>query len=355
LGIIAAMYDYLIIGQGLAGSLLAWELSQRGKTVCVVDNGHLHSSSRVAAGLINPVTGLRLVKSPHTEAWLQVAGEAYAAMERGFGRILRHQLPMWRLFTDKRQQQAWEERLADPAYADYLGPELAPERARPYLASHGFGQVSHTGWLDTKALLGEMRAWLEGQGAYLQTELDYSAIRLGEELVSWGDHSARRLVFCEGWRGVDNPWFGHLPLTPVKGEILTLKHGGKLPEVIANFGKWLLPVAADRFKLGATYDWEHRDQEVTEQAREHLLAALTDILEIPLATELLDHEAGLRPNTRDRLPLIGAHPEHPRLWVFNGFGSKGSLMIPYYAHHLAEHLEAGVPLDPHCHIGRWDG
>jgi glycine/D-amino acid oxidase-like deaminating enzyme len=114
-------------------------------------------------------------------------------------------------------------------------------------------------------------------------------------------------------------------------------------------------VAADRFKLGATYDWESRDQETTVAARDHLLAALEQVLETPLATELLDHEAGLRPNTRDRLPLIGPHPEHPELWIFNGFGSKGSLMIPWYARHLAEHLVTGSDLAPHCHIGRWHG
>jgi len=347
------MLDFLILGQGLAGSLLAWELIHQGHKVCVLDNGHLHASSRVAAGLINPVTGLRLVKSPHTEAWLAAAEQAYTALEQGLGLTLRHRLPMWRLFTVPRQAEAWRERLADPAYADYLGAPQPPEGARPYRAESGFGVVGHTGYLDTKALLLGMRDWLQGQGAYVEGEFSYADLELSEAGVRWGSHAARRLVFCEGWRGVDNPWFGHLPLTPVKGEILTLRHDGRLPEAIANFGKWLLPIAPDRFKLGATYDWEHRDLEATGQARDHLLTALQAILERPLATELLEQEAGLRPNTRDRLPLIGAHPDHPPLWVFNGFGSKGSLMIPYYARHLASHLHDGRPIDPHCHIRRW--
>jgi glycine/D-amino acid oxidase-like deaminating enzyme len=233
------MYDYLIMGQGLAGSLLAWELSRRGRKVCVIDNGHRHASSWVAAGLINPVTGLRMVKSPHTEAWLQAAGETYAELEQVFGLTLRHHLPMWRLFTREKQREAWQERLADPAYADYLGPVQTAEQAGPYQARHGFGVVNHTGNIDTKALLSEIRTWLQGQGAYVEKEVDYAEIRLEEGSVRWGELSAPRLIFCEGWRGVDNPWFGHLPLTPVKGEILTLQHAGELPEVIANFGKWL--------------------------------------------------------------------------------------------------------------------
>lgn len=349
------MYDYLIMGQGLAGSLLAWELIHRGQKVCVLDNGHLHASSRVAAGLINPVTGLRMVKSPYTEAWLEAAQQSYTALEQGLGLSLRYHLPMWRLFTEPRQADSWRERLDDPAYADYLGPWQSPEAARPYRPTHGFGVVQHTGYLDTKALLAAVRVWLQGQGAYVEGEFVHAELEFSEQGVSWAGQAARQLIFCEGWRGVDNPWFGQLPLTPVKGEILTLQYSGELPGAIANFGKWLLPIAEDRFKLGSTYDWEHRDQQPTEHARQHLLAALDDILEAPLSSELLDHEAGLRPNTRDRLPLIGAHPDHPQLWVFNGFGSKGSLMIPYYARQLAEHLITGKQLESHCHIGRWGG
>lgn len=349
------MLDYLIIGQGLAGSLLAWELIRRGLNVAVMDNGHRDASSRVAAGLINPVTGLRLVKSPHTEVWLRVATETYADLEAAFGRRIYHPLPMWRLFTQAKQQQAWRERLTEAAYGDYLGEIQSPERALPYRAERGFAEVRHTAYIDTKALLEGARRWLQAREALLASEVDYAQIRPGAESVRYEGLVARRLVFCEGWRGVDNPWFGYLPLSPVKGEILTLQHQGRLPPVIANFGKWLLPLARDRFKLGASYDWRHRDQRPTEQARVHLMEALETALHSSLETELLAHEAGLRPNTRDRLPLLGAHPSHPRLWIFNGFGSKGAMMIPYYARHLAEHLDGDLPLAAHCDIGRWHG
>ena len=348
------MYEYLIMGQGLAGSLLAWELIRRGRKVCVIDNGHRHASSWVAAGLINPVTGLRMVKSPHTEAWLQAAGETYAGLEQAFGILLRHDRPMWRLFTQQRQRDAWQERLADPDYADYLGPVRPPADAYPYEALHGFGVVNHTGHLDTKSLLGRMKAWLQAQNAYVEQEIAYQAIETQGGTVGWGSLEAKRMIFCEGWRGVDNPWFGHLPLTPVKGEILTLQHSGQLPEAIVNFGKWLLPISPTRFKLGATYDWEHRDQDPTAQGQSHLLEALAAVMPEPPATEVVAHEVGLRPNTRDRLPLIGAHRQFPQLLVFNGFGSKGSLMIPYYARHLADHLLSGSALASHCDIARWE-
>jgi glycine/D-amino acid oxidase-like deaminating enzyme len=56
----ASQIDFLIIGQGLAGSILAYELIARGQRIMVIDNDHLGSASKVAAGIINPITGHRL-------------------------------------------------------------------------------------------------------------------------------------------------------------------------------------------------------------------------------------------------------------------------------------------------------
>src|SRR5687768_15763029 len=55
--------DCLIIGQGICGTFLSWYLEQYGKSILVIDDNHRSSSSRVAAGLINPITGRRMVKT----------------------------------------------------------------------------------------------------------------------------------------------------------------------------------------------------------------------------------------------------------------------------------------------------
>lgn len=347
------MYDTLIVGQGLAGSLLAWELSQAGETVMVIDNGHRHASSWVAAGLINPVTGMRMVKSPHTEAWLAAADSHYKGLEAYFSIRFHHQLPMWRIFTNTKQQQAWQERLREVDYRPYLSEIKDVAQITPYRSEFGVGKVSQTGYIDTKLLLTTLKDWLEQRKSYLQTDCDYSSIRVEEKGASVGELKARRLIFCEGARAVDNPWFTGLPLSPVKGEILTVEYQQTLPKVIANFGKWLLPLSERQAKLGASYDWEHRDQEPTEKAREHLLEELDRVTDSKLNVRVIEHEVGLRPNSRDRLPLIGCHPEQQTVWIFNGFGSRGSLMIPYYAQQFSRHLLTGDPLEADCDIARW--
>ena len=347
------MKDYLILGQGIAGSLLAWELIQAGKRVMVIDNGHQHASSKVAAGLINPITGMRVVKSPHTEAWLAAADSLYAQMQERLSIQIRHELPMWRIFTNPKQQQAWQERLAEADYAPYIGAPMEAGQALPYRAELGLAEITHTGYIDTKLLLTTIRGWLQQQQSYRQMECDYGQISISADGVRLGEDTARQLIFCEGYRATGNPWFTDLPLTPVKGEILTLECEQTLPQAIANFGKWVLPLGPLEFKLGATYDWQHVDQEPTEKAREHLLQELDRHTRTHLHPRVLEHEVGMRPNSRDRLPLIGAHPNEPRLWMFNGFGSRGSLMIPYYARLLRRHMLEGKPLDGDSDLARW--
>ena len=82
--------DVLILGQGLAGTLLAWECEQAGLTFRIADPGHAGAASVVAAGVVNPVTGLRLVKSWRIEALLPAAREAYRGLEAALG------VPLWR-------------------------------------------------------------------------------------------------------------------------------------------------------------------------------------------------------------------------------------------------------------------
>jgi hypothetical protein len=52
--------------------------------------------------------------------------------------------------------------------------------------------------------------------------------------------------------------------------------------------------------------------------------------------------------------LLGFHPRFPRLAIFNGLGTKGASLAPFWAHHFSRVLSAGVPLDPEVDIGRFN-
>ena len=94
--------DILIIGQGLAGTMLAWELERAGIAFEIADCGHEGAASAVAAGIINPITGRRLVKSWRYESWFPVARESYRALETALGTTLWHDMRIRRTFADER-------------------------------------------------------------------------------------------------------------------------------------------------------------------------------------------------------------------------------------------------------------
>ena len=345
-------YNNLIVGQGLAGSLLAWRLMQAGQSVMLIDNDNPCAASRVAAGLMNPVTGKRLVKDPMVESYLTAARECYAELGEQFGQDYLHEKPMLRLFDNAKFKQVWQKRKAEPGYQQFIGEELGPvECGYP---QGGFLQYQ-TAYLSVTLLLNSIRQWLIDHSSMMITEFDYRGLKLSE-LVRWHDLTADRLIFCEGARISKNPWFSSLPMQPAKGEILTGRSRNKLPQRIINGGQWLLPLVDGIFKLGATYEWPTAGKPLLEEpskdGKATLLNALHRLYPGLHDYEIISHDVGIRPNSRDKRPYLGFHPEHPRLAIFNGFGSRGSLLIPYYAQHFIDVLLNGARLAPDVDIKR---
>jgi len=345
-------YDYLIIGQGLAGSLLAWRLINAGQRVLVVDNDNPSAASRVAAGLLNPVTGKRLVKEANAEAYLVAARDCYAALSAQFGEPFLYDKPMLRLFDNDEFKQVWQKRRGDVDYQAFIGPALSS--AECGYPQGGFLQYQ-TYYLAIAQLLNTIRAWLENRSSLRIAQIDYADIQIGDT-IRWHDIRVDKLIFCEGARVLRNPWFNTLPMQPAQGEILTLQTRDPLPKWIINAGRWLLPLEQGRFKLGSTYVWPTEEkplnEKTSEQAKDLLLKNLTQLYPGLHAHELISHEVGIRPSSKDRRPLIGFHQPLENLAVFNGFGSKGSMLIPYYTQHFVKVLLNGATLDPDVDIKR---
>ncbi len=347
-------FDTLIIGQGLAGSLLAWELLERGERVLVVDDGHRSAASLAAAGLLNPVTGQRLVKTAGVDECLPLARELYRRLEGVFSRPLLVEKTMWRLFRAEREQEAWERRSVDPTYRIYLGERLMPAALQPpFVAPLGGFIQTQTGYLDTNALLEGVREYLIANGHYRHQCLDYGTILPDGEGVRYQELRCHRVIFCEGYRAQHNPWFDWLPFQPAKGEIISMEIAAPLPDAIVNAGKWLLPRGEGRYRLGATYERTQLDEQPTDAGRNELLAALPQLLDPVPDYRVTDHRAGVRPNTLDKQPFIGLHPQWPQLGIFNGFGSKGSLLIPWHVVRFVDALQGMAALPAEVDITRY--
>lgn len=347
-------YDTLIIGQGLAGSALAWQLIEAGQRVCVIDDGHRSASSMVAAGLINPLAGLRFNRRPETADWLGAAGQWYAALERRFGRRFFHPVPMLRLFRSVEQQRFHARRLADPDSNGLLGAAFGADNCPEVVSAPFGGFIQHrTGYVDLPLLLGTLRDWLRERASLIGATLAPAQIALHDRGVRALGLDAARLVFCDGARLRDNPWFDTLPLAPEKGEILNLAADDWQPRHIINGAHWLVPLADGQLRFGATHDHQEIDDRITDTGRTELLSGVQALRPSAPLPEVVLHQAGIRPGTSDRYPLIGQHPTHPALWVFNGFGARGSLLIPWYAERLCWRLMHRLSLPAEADIRRF--
>lgn len=344
----------LIIGQGLAGSLLAYQLVRQGLAVFVIDQAHRESSSMAAAGLVNPVTGKRIAKSWLLEKLYPTAISLYQELEERFKKKFFYPCQAVRLYKNEFERERIEDRRTDPGYTPWISQKDTEGTPLPIGNREGFS-IFGTGWVDIPTLLESIREWLTAQDAYSSGHFDTEELAIHNDGVFLKSEKFERIVFCEGYQAKDNPLFSWLPFKPAKGEILSLKTdtAKQLENTLVNQGKWVLPVNNQIVKVGATYCWDPLDCEPTESAKKELIRSYEELIPNDPEAEIKEHKAGVRPATLDAKPFLGVHPEHERALIFNGFGSKGSLLIPYFSQHFAEVILGDEALMPEVDILRY--
>ncbi|MCP5535652.1 MAG: FAD-binding oxidoreductase [Akkermansiaceae bacterium] len=339
--------DFLIIGQGIAGSTLALELLNREKSVLVVDRQDAGSSTRVAAGLVTPLTGKGMNPAWRQEEYLPKAVAYYHALEKVSGRRLYRKTPVVRLFSSEKERDKWQEKARDH---DQWAFEMARVEG-PFKLGLGGIEMSQGAWLDTLAFLQVVKDKLIDSGAWRDGEFAEDDVAFEDDMVRWQDVFAGKIILCQGaygLSGVDgyNGWFSHIPHRSAKGEVLSLWVGGLDETKRYHCNGWLAPREGGMWKAGANYDWNHLNSIPTEAGKNEVITKLRTWLDegdVPM--EVIGHEAGVRPIIRNSRPLIGFHPAMPQVGFFNGLGSKGTLMAPAVAEHFAQHLCGECDLD----------
>ncbi|MGD1846358.1 MAG: NAD(P)/FAD-dependent oxidoreductase [Salibacteraceae bacterium] len=352
----AANHRWLIIGQGLAGSCLAYSLLERQQEVTLIDRGHATASTWVAAGVFHPIQIRKLSKSWKVDRLIPEVRRFFGAMQSWIGQDVLESREVLRLFTSTEEFNNWFARSQELGFEAVLDPETITPGHRPAqkLPHHG-GRVLGGGWINLPAWLTGVRERLQREGRLIERKLEYDQLSLteaglfqGAELLSEGYQG---VIFCDGWQLPRNPFFGWLPFQEVKGEVLTVHCPGLDLKEIANRKLIVVPLGNDKYRIGSTNQWKNIDLEVTEAAQEELLERLTVMLDRPF--EVIDQQAGVRPTVPDRRPLLGRHPHMPYLALFNGLGSRGVMYAPYYAGQMADYLIEGKEVDSEVNLIRF--
>ncbi|HEX8372879.1 MAG TPA: FAD-dependent oxidoreductase, partial [Chthoniobacterales bacterium] len=211
-------YDTLVVGGGLAGQLLARALARFGQRVCLAYDPAQRGASRVAAWMINPVTGIRFVPSWRIENYLPAAIRLYHELEAESGLKIWHPLPILRLFQGADERPRWDKKRLQPEVRRYITAEH-PAGEHPQHPPDLGGVTFHSGgWAD-------LGLWLQHHLAHPTAGIEVvegnvQRSELQGTSLTWQGRTFTRVVFCTGYQPSALPW------KPAKGELLTVRITG---------------------------------------------------------------------------------------------------------------------------------
>lgn len=325
--------EVLIVGQGLAGSLLGWELEKAGVRFAIADAGHAWSATAAAAaGIVNPITGRRLVKTWQAETLLPLARETY----RELGETLA--VPLWtpmrvrRLFADDRERATFATKARSGELTPFAGEGDAD----------GFW-IEDAARVDLRALLFGLRERWRRSGVLRAERVDVTAPCTGYTVT----------IDCTGLEGARGGAFGFVPWEFSKGEVLEIAIEGLAPGVVVNRRHWVMPVSATRAWVGATHEPGVVGREPTAAGRAVLEASAREL--VGKGFSVAGHFAGVRVNLPDKRPVAGRHPSHLGLGTINGLGAKGVMLAPWLARAWAAHLRGGAAFSGEVDVRRFGG
>jgi len=369
------LVDYLIIGQGIAGTMLAYFFEKRGISFKIVDavDYHLtknkqgllndnfkhpsHGASNVSTGIINPVTGRRFVKSWMIDTLFPFAENTYQAIEKKLGISVYKKIPLYRTVPDQKAMNDFLLRLDDPAYLPFFSDKV------DFQPNNQYFNITKKGILITKAarvdvllLLKAYRKYLVQTDAFIygninlnhiKIDVDKCTIQLNNELKQ----DFKRLVFCEGYRVKDNPFFNFLPFTSSNGQTLTIECPLLELDYLLKSGVYIIPIGKQQYQIGTTWNWDINEPITTDAGYEDLQKKLSSLLKVPY--KIINHKAAVRPTIKDRRPVLGKHPECHNIFLLNGLGTKGVSLSPYFAQQLVNYLLEDMPLVKEVAIDRF--
>ena len=342
--------DYIIVGLGLAGIAMVEELKRQEKTFVVYEDSS-QTSSLVAGGMYNPVILKRFTPVWNAKEQLDVAIPFYLSLEKELSASFDQPLDIYRTFKTIEEQNNWFIASDKPALQEYMHPELVKVEANHVVAPYQAGRVRHTGRIRVRELVSAYREYLKENGQLIEETFRHDRILTWDTHIEYKNRTAGRIVFCEGNGLKNNPFFNKLPLNGTKGELLTIHAPDlKLHDIIKS-AVFVLPLGNDLYKVGATFNWADKTNVPTQEGRKELEDKLKTV--ITCDYKIVEHEAGVRPTTGDRRPLLGVHKDNHRLVLFNGLGTRGVMIAPLMAKKLYQCIENNQALDREIDISRF--
>ncbi|RYG44340.1 MAG: FAD-binding oxidoreductase, partial [Chitinophagaceae bacterium] len=189
-------------------------------------------------------------------------------------------------------------------------------------------------------------------GDLIDDVFDFAAFSQDQSGVRYKEITAGKVIFCDGIAGATNPFFQILPFGPNKGEAVLVEISELPRNHIYKKGFSLVPWKDNLFWLGSNYLWEFEDDSPTPGFYRFAENWLKQTVRVPF--QIVDHFAGVRPATLERRPFVGFHPVHPNVGIFNGMGTKGCSLAPFFAKQFVQLISTGTGLYREADVKRFE-
>lgn len=347
------MADCLIVGGGIIGLSLAYELSKSGMSIAVIEQGEWGGqASSAAAGMLAP---LKEFAEPGPNLDL---GMASLALYPEWAEELFHatgcnvQLSLDGLITVAMNEREIESLRAKFRWQQAAGYDVAwlagdqLRQAEPLLSpqaeagiySPGEGHVNNRMLLQALVFGCQQRGVELVQGAVvteLLTEAEGKVSGVATTLGKW--YAEQTIITAGAWTGIISSWLDvPMPVRPVRGQVAAVSSAGiPLRRVIFGTSGYIAPKKDGKIVIGATEDDAGFRREVTLAGLAGVLNGVLPYVPALHQAQFLQAWAGLRPATADGLPLLGPLPGWEGIALASGHFRNGILLSPITARLMA--------------------
>ncbi|MBC7889311.1 MAG: FAD-binding oxidoreductase [Ferruginibacter sp.] len=326
----------LVVGQGIAGTLVAFMLHRHKIPFMVIDPGETNTSSRIAAGMFTPVSGKR--KTIHPDVLLQIpfAIKICREIEQLLGAAILHLHNIYQVFNSVTEKNDLLSKSATAEFEKYI---LFNPPALPNIKQEtGACEITHSGWVDCGLLITRFAEWLKQNEALTEAAFVHQELETGNKLMEYHGMQFSKIIFCEGYGAIHNPFFHNQNIIPCKGDMLTILYDHPVTDrIVKKDGIYLIPAGNNLFRAGSTYGWNNNSTQPDESGKKLIEDRLDAMLENKYTT--IDHRVAIRPTTQNREVIVRQHPKHTGMFMLNGLGTKGILQGPWWAKRVVELCE----------------
>jgi glycine/D-amino acid oxidase-like deaminating enzyme len=339
--------EFLIVGSGIAGITLALELQQRGKSIAILDDANQNNSSRIAAGLMNPIVPKRVTKTWLCDEIFPALSSYYSHWENILGNEFYQGMEFIQIHASAAECNEWAYK--SEILGNYLNQKTI-ELPSFIQTTFGYTNILQAGKINVASFIDAALNFLKNKAHVIKAKLNYQELEItANATYKFNGILSEKIIFCEGANGIHNPWFRYLPFNLSSGDILTLQ----IPELknekrIFKQRAWLLPLKDDIFLAGSTFHTNNIYADAKKEDAEEIVSNIRKWLKADI--KIMDHKKGVRPTVKNRRPFLGEHPKQKNMYIFNGLGTKGSSLVTWLAPRMADFLTMKLALQDEINI-----